>query len=123
MRQRLQLTSEKYVEECQRLAQRVPPEDKKILLGMAEAWKIAVRRLRKKARNVSIYGYQRVADIRPMYCLRRYTSAVTRPEAVANVDCAVNLRMPSNRPNLSSVFAESRFKVHHCRHGVIEEQW
>jgi hypothetical protein len=45
---------EKYVEECQRLAQRVPPEDKKILLGMAEAWKIAVRRLRKKARNVSI---------------------------------------------------------------------
>jgi hypothetical protein len=45
---------EKYVEECQRLAQRAPPADKKILLEMAEAWKIAVRRLRKKARNISI---------------------------------------------------------------------
>ena len=45
---------EKYVEECQRLAQRVPPSDRKILLEMAEAWKMAVRRLRKKARNVSI---------------------------------------------------------------------
>ena len=45
---------EKYVEECQRLAQRAPPADKKILLEMAEAWKIAVRRLRKKASNISI---------------------------------------------------------------------
>jgi len=45
---------EKYVEECQRLAQRVPPADRKMLLEMAEAWKIAVRRLRKKARNVSV---------------------------------------------------------------------
>jgi hypothetical protein len=45
---------EKYVEECQRLAQRVAPSDGKILLEMAEAWKIAVRRLRKKARNVSV---------------------------------------------------------------------
>jgi hypothetical protein len=44
----------KYVEECQRLAQRATPSDSKILLEMAEAWKIAVRRLRKKARNVSI---------------------------------------------------------------------
>jgi hypothetical protein len=43
----------KYVEECQRLAQRVAPSDSKMLLEMAEAWKIAVRRLRKKARNVS----------------------------------------------------------------------
>ena len=44
----------KYVEECQRLAQRATPSDSKILLEMAEAWKIAVRRLRKKARNVSV---------------------------------------------------------------------
>jgi hypothetical protein len=44
----------KYVEECQRLAQRVGPSDSKMLLEMAEAWKIAVRRLRKKARNVSL---------------------------------------------------------------------
>ena len=44
----------KYVEECQRLAQRATPSDRKILLEMAEDWKIAVRRLRKKARNVSI---------------------------------------------------------------------
>jgi hypothetical protein len=43
----------KYVEECQRLAQRVAPSDSKMLLEMAEAWKIAVRRLCKKARNVS----------------------------------------------------------------------
>jgi hypothetical protein len=44
----------KYVEVCQALAQRVTPSDSKILLEMAEAWKIAIRRLRKKARNVSV---------------------------------------------------------------------
>jgi hypothetical protein len=41
----------KYVEVCQALAQRVTPSDSKILLEMAEAWKIAIRRLGKKARN------------------------------------------------------------------------
>jgi hypothetical protein len=44
----------KYVEVCQTLAQRVAPSDSELLLEMAEAWKIAVRRLRKKERNVSI---------------------------------------------------------------------
>jgi hypothetical protein len=44
----------KYVEECRRLAQRVAPSDSKILLEMAEAWKIVIRRLRKKARDVSV---------------------------------------------------------------------
>jgi hypothetical protein len=44
----------KYVEACQTLAQRVTPSDSRILLEMAEGWKIAIRRLRKKARNVSI---------------------------------------------------------------------
>jgi hypothetical protein len=44
----------KYVEVCQALAQRVTPSDSEILLEMAEAWKIAIRRLRKRARNVSV---------------------------------------------------------------------
>jgi hypothetical protein len=44
----------KYIAQCQALAQRVTPSDSKILLEMAEAWKIAIRRLRKKARGVSI---------------------------------------------------------------------
>lgn len=44
----------KYVEVCQTLAQRVTPSDRTILLEMAEAWKLAIRRLRKKVRNVSV---------------------------------------------------------------------
>jgi hypothetical protein len=44
----------KYVEVCQAIAQRVTPSDSLILLDMAEAWKIAIRRLGKKARNVSV---------------------------------------------------------------------
>jgi hypothetical protein len=40
----------KYVEECQKLAQRAAPTDRAILIEMAEAWKTAIRRLRKKAR-------------------------------------------------------------------------
>ena len=41
---------EQYVEQCQTLAQRADSSDSKILLEMAEAWKSAIRRLRKKAR-------------------------------------------------------------------------
>jgi hypothetical protein len=40
----------KYVEECQTLAQRTTPADSKVLFEMAEAWKTAIRLLRKRPR-------------------------------------------------------------------------
>lgn len=39
-----------YVEQCQTLAQRANPSDSVILLEMADAWKKAIRWLRKKTR-------------------------------------------------------------------------